>query len=181
MLFATFVIVKRLASISLLIILVCNAGGFYLYFVVELGVIKKEMRAELKKLPDEKLLRLKLSNAFFGHAKVEEDEIRINGRMYDVARTVAAAGDSVFVYCLRDEREENVLAFLAEILGKPLKERKTFPETILRFISLNYIAPVSPSVEAQAINTRPGNTPYRVLFHSPDLTHATPPPWFLSA
>lgn len=128
---------KRIVSVVVLSIFLAHFAGFYIYFIVQLKQVRKEMRSKLKVLPVEELELIRLSSQQFKKAKVEEDEIRVNDKMYDIAR-VEKRGDLLLVYCIHDEAEDNILAFLDKILGSPLKD-KSVPTGVLQFFSLNYL------------------------------------------
>ena len=97
------------------------------------------MKAELMKLPTEKLELIKLTSADFKKAHVEEHEIKVNGKMYDIAR-IEITGDDYFVYCLHDKGEDSLLAFLDKMLSLPLKDKKALPQ-VLKFASLTFLLP----------------------------------------
>ena len=65
----------------MLVILLVNGTGFYVYYILQLRIIKAEMRQALKLRPDNELEILNLSQKQFENALVEEDEIRIAGKM----------------------------------------------------------------------------------------------------
>lgn len=134
--------VKRIYAILIFAILMTNAAGFYVYYAVQLQQIRAEMREALKHLPDHALEVLTLSRAAYNAAKVEEHEVQVNGKMYDVARIVITR-DSVTVYGLHDAKEDNLVALLEEIISKPLKDRRSMPASILDFISLMFVQPVN--------------------------------------
>lgn len=103
------------------------------------------MRAELKNLRAEKLELIKLTSAEFKKVRVEEHEVKVNGKMYDIAR-IEIKGDDYYVYCLHDEAEDSLLALLDKILSLPLKD-KNAPAQVLKFSSLIFILPAVQSVQ----------------------------------
>lgn len=98
-----------------------------------------EMRARLKGLSPEELELIILSPEEYQSVKVEEDEIKVDGNMYDIA-WVEEENQTVRVFCLHDKGEDNLLAFMNKILTVPLKDGKV-PHQILKFISLSFIVP----------------------------------------
>ncbi len=122
----------------ILVILWINSAGFYLYYFVQMRQIRLEMKAKLRSLPPDQLEALVLSLTDFNCARVEEHEIRVDGRMYDIARTIMD-GDSVRVFCIHDEKEDNLLALLNDVIGKPMERRSTLPEPVLQFIAMNFV------------------------------------------
>ena len=62
------------------------------------------MKAKLRTLPDEELEILVMRQENFNKARVEEDEMEVLGKMYDIAR-IKESGDTVIVYALQDAEE----------------------------------------------------------------------------
>lgn len=128
---------KKSLSVVVLSIFLVHFAGFYIYFFVQLRQVRQEMRLKLKAFPEEKLELIKLSAAEYQKAKVEDHEIKVDGKMYDIAR-VEKQEEQIFVYCVHDAAEDNLLAFLDKILSLPLKD-KNIPSDVLQFFSLNYL------------------------------------------
>jgi hypothetical protein len=127
--------VKRPASITFLLILLLNLVGGYVYFGVRLVQIHKEMRAELRQKDDSELEKIVLPIKEYKKALVEDDEMELNDRMYDIART-EIKGDSIIVYCLHDENEDNLLVLLDSILTNSSNDKKPVPSSLLDFVNL---------------------------------------------
>jgi hypothetical protein len=125
-------------AIVMLMILLANGAGFYVYYSLQLRQIRVEMRQALKLLPDHELQVLTLTRTEFEEALVEEDEVKVKGKMYDIAR-IQAEGDVITIYGLHDEKEDNLFALLREIIGKPIKDRSAMPSQVIQFLSLNFI------------------------------------------
>jgi hypothetical protein len=129
---------KRLPAIFILTILMVNAAGFYVYYVVQLNQIRSEMRHALKFLPDDQLTVLKLTKEEYEESRVDEHEVKVHGKMYDIAR-IQVKGDSLIISALHDEKEDNLMALLGEIISKPLKNDQPVPSSVIQFITLNFI------------------------------------------
>lgn len=133
------------------------------------------MKAKLKNLPDEKLEVFTLHLEDFNKAKVEEDELQVNDKMYDIAR-VKLSGDSVIVYTLHDAAEDNLLAFLDEVVKRPLREKQSTPAQILQFISLTFLPPGEHELSAlQALTIAP-STNYVLIDFFCSRSIESPPP-----
>lgn len=126
---------KRLASIVFLLILFLNLVGAYVYFGVRMVQIRKEMRAELRQMDESELDKIILTIKEYKEALVEDDEMELNNRMYDIART-ELQGDRIIVYCLHDENEDNLLVLLDSILSNSSKDKKPIPSSLLGFVNL---------------------------------------------
>ncbi len=137
---------KRYFSISLLLFLLANMAGFYVYFYFRLGQIRQEMRASITDSP-EKLQKISLSTAQYENAKKGEDEIEWHGELYDVAKIEVNEG-RVTVFALHDEAETNLFAFLNQVVNAATQDDKTPPVSLLHYLSLVFtvpsIVPVAP-------------------------------------
>ena len=165
---------KKALSVVILIIFLAHFAGFYIYFFTQLQVVRQEMRAKLKELPPEELELITLSVNEYQKAKVEEHEIKVGGKMYDIARIVEKNGN-VLVYCLHDKAEDSLLAFLDKILKLPLKDKKTSPQ-LVKFTLLSYILPLTFSWDNSATNLFNNFTQYHLHFSSFFPSLESPPP-----
>jgi hypothetical protein len=132
--------VRKFSAILILSILLVNAAGFYAYYIVQLQQIHMEMRKTLRLLPDGELEILRLSKKEYAEARVDEHEVKVHGKMYDIARKKFSE-DSVVVYALHDEKEDHLLLLLEEIISKPLKDRSSMPVAIVQFLTLLFVQP----------------------------------------
>jgi uncharacterized membrane protein len=166
---------RRWLSIFLLVLLAANFTGGYFYFVVRSLQIKHEMRALLKTLPEDKLIRISLTKREFERVRVEEHEIKINGKMYDIAR-VKLEGEIFHVYCVHDEAEDNLLSFLNNVLIRLQNDSTQLPVSVSAFAMLLFIA-TEFTFEFQNIELeRLMPTPYRQNHFFVSLTIGVPPP-----
>lgn len=98
------------------------------------------MRKALQERPDNELEKLILTQAEFEEAKVEEHEIKVHGKMYDIAR-VRAEGDKLKIFCLHDAKEDNLIAFLDELVTRPIDKTNSMATSAFQFLSLIFIVP----------------------------------------
>jgi hypothetical protein len=131
--------VRKSSAITFLILLLANGLGFYAYYFFELWQIKKEMRESLKTLPDENLEVLALTMEQYHDALVEDWEIKVDGKMYDVAR-VSREDGVIKVFGLHDAKEDNLFLLLGEIIAKPLHTNHKIPSIAVAYLSLIFIA-----------------------------------------
>jgi hypothetical protein len=131
--------VRKLSAFVFLVLLLANGLGFYVFYFIELHQIKMEMRESLKAYPDEKLEILTLSYEEYQNAKVEEGEIKVRGKMYDVAR-ISQTGEIVTVLCLHDAHEDNLANLLGEIIAKPLDGDHKVPPIVVAYMGLIFIS-----------------------------------------
>lgn len=121
-------------------------SGAYLFFGAQVVIHRQEMRARVRQLPDGALTRLELSDAAWEKAHIEEDELELDGRMWDIAR-VAREGNRWVVFAIRDAHEENLWSWLEWLLQAegdskhpPLPLIKLFAS---KFVPSQIIVPVN--------------------------------------
>ncbi|MFM7195741.1 MAG: hypothetical protein ACKOYP_13310, partial [Bacteroidota bacterium] len=122
-----------------------NLAGFYGYFLVRLQEIHAEARAALRNLPESKLQRFEFSSDTYRKLIVEDGEIRVNGRMHDIART-EYTGTSVIVWALHDEAEDNLFAFINKVTDNARGDDQQAPSGLTRFLSLHFLQPILPAL-----------------------------------
>ena len=112
--------------------------GGYVYFSIRLWQIKEEMRAQLQSLPNDQLEILSLGTEEYLNARVDAHEIKVEGKMYDVAR-IKKEGDLVIVFCVHDTKEDSLLGYLDRILSNLENDNQTPPHAVVHFSLLHYI------------------------------------------
>jgi len=159
----------------LLLLLLANFAGGYVYFFMRATQIKRDMRELLKNLPDDELERIILTHEEFKTARVEDHEIKVDGKMYDIAR-IETAGETLHVYCVHDEDEDNLLSFLDAVLNNIQQDKKPVPHSITQFSGLHYL-PVNINI---SLNTSATEIDHCVLYTRSDyellLPVIIPPP-----
>ncbi len=174
LLFTNFALVKKLIGIVFLSVILLQVAGSYFYFIVRLSAIRQEMRDQLKDKPDHELTLLTLTPGQFRKAKVDDHEVKVNGMMYDIARLVVKQ-DLVYIYALHDEAEDNLLAFLNEMVKRSTKDKKPVPSSLLHLLTLQFVIHenITPSNFGVLIDHI---TPYRACSSSFNSGIETPPP-----
>lgn len=129
---------KRWVAILFLSFFALNFAGIYVYFALRLIHIRQEMRAALKAMPSERLTKLEMTEAEFRQSRVEDHEIKVAGKMYDIARMEAENGN-IIVWCLHDEAEDTLLGFLDAVTNRAHHDRQTLPPSVVEFLTLTYL------------------------------------------
>jgi hypothetical protein len=130
--------VKKIASIFFLLLILAHVAGSYVYFISRLISIHQEMKLKLREKSDEELTRFTFTTNEFKKVKVEEDEIKVGGKMYDVAR-VKNSGKIVIVFALADEAEDGLLSFLNEITKRSGSDKKPLPLQLRQLLSIVFL------------------------------------------
>ena len=130
---------KKLFAILFVSVFLLHVAGVYTYFGVRLMAIHQEMKAKLKALPTEQLEKIILSKTDFKKINLEEDELELDGRMYDVAK-IEEKGNEFILYALHDVNEDSLLSLLDEMVKRSSNDKKPVPSQLLQFLSLIFIS-----------------------------------------
>lgn len=165
---------KKLFAIGLVSLFLLHFAGVYTYFGVRLIAIRQEMRELLKATPDQKLELIQLTKSEYQKFLHEEDELELNGKMYDVARVDVKDG-VYFVYALHDGAEDNLLGFLDEILKRSSSDKKPVPSQLVSFMTWVYL-PVHNDFKFSSELISKGTTPYLDFYAAISSVIESPPP-----
>ncbi len=158
-----------------LLVFVIHFVGVYIYFVVTLQRIHSEKRAMIRSLPLEKLQRLEFTLVSYEKAKVDEHEVKVNGKMFDIGR-IEFQEDKVVVYALQDADEDSLLAFLNKVTTQTSQNNTRAPSQFTQFISLLFVVPPGISVNAPCMSHETSLTKYFFTECSFVAALVTPPP-----
>lgn len=132
--------VKRIVSIIVLSALLAHLMGAYVYFVVRQGQIRQEMRRLIGTLPEEGLETFTFTLEEYKRVRVNDFEVKIDGRMYDHGQPEFKGG-KVTLYARHDAAEDNLIGFITEILNSTAEDNSPIPSQLLNFFSLAYLSP----------------------------------------
>ena len=133
------------------------------------------MRSKLKELPAGQLEVLHLSATDYQRLAIGNDEIEVNGKMYDVAR-VKIKKDNVIIYCLHDSSEDNLLSFLDQVLKNAAEDSQQASSSLFQFNFLSFVLPSDYKVENPSVNIFHPFTSYFIGDASFIISLSTPPP-----
>lgn len=129
---------RRRLLLLFLFPLLLQAGGFYAYFAVRLMINRQEMRIRLRHLPDALLTRFELTEVAWNQAHVEEDELEIQGAMWDIARAEYHGGKWI-VFALRDTQEESLWGWLEGLIQQPDDDGAGPPMQLIKLIASKFL------------------------------------------
>jgi hypothetical protein len=129
---------KKIFAIAIVSLFLLHYAGFYAYFGARLMSIRYDMKNKLKELPEEKLEKIVLSKNDFAKIDFDEDELELNGKMYDIAKIIER-GDQFIIHALHDASEDNLLSFLDEMVKRSNNDKKPVPSQLLEFFSLVFL------------------------------------------
>lgn len=150
-------------------------AGFYVYFVFRLEAIHEESKAALFKESASEFERFELSVEAYEDALVEENEIKINDRMYDVAKVKYYHG-SVILFARHDAAEDDLLLFIKEVLQNASSDEKPTPGILTSFLSLQFLKSDFPQFKILDADSITHCTFYLSLFNTLSPIGLTPPP-----
>jgi hypothetical protein len=157
-------------------IMLFNGAGFYVYYALQLYRIKNEMRAALAERPDNELQLLKVTRAQFEEALIEENEIRVEEKTYDIAR-IKKIGDSLYVYCMHDQAEDDLFSTISKLVADPLKNQNAIPKSVIKFMSLVFLIPLNETHFKIGEDLVENNIAKELSKSSLTLSVECPPPW----
>jgi len=128
---------KRLFSFLILMLLLVNLAGFYGYFIIRLQEIHEDSREAISTLPESALQKFHFTKAEFLSILLDEREIKVDGKMYDIAYIRNFEG-GLMVFALHDEAEDDLLAFINEVMSNASKDGK-IPSVFSHFIALQFV------------------------------------------
>jgi hypothetical protein len=166
---------KRWMALFLFLLVWIQVAGIYLFFVVRLAQVHEESRDRLKEKPLEELERLELTEAEYAEARVNDREVKLNGKMYDIGRMEREPG-KVILYAEQDEAEDDLLAFVEEIWKNSQQDQKPVPSFVTHLFTSIYLLP-NPVTGVGRVGEE--IIPFSIsVNHYPSLilTKDTPPP-----
>ncbi len=110
---------KKCVSILVLALMLYNIMGYYLAYLAMVQQTKEEMRetlADNDETQDLIVVKLPYVNGKIEQKDfelIDEDEFRLDGKMYDIART-EIRDNSIYFYCLNDKKEDAINFALAK-------------------------------------------------------------------
>lgn len=170
---------KKVIPILLTFLILLNSIGYILIYLDRLASNKLEIRTILKSdRYSSHLLKLKFTRLeYYRNLNwKEENEFEYKGEMYDVAR-IDINGNSVFIYCIRDEMEEQLIANFEKVTGTNSARDKIASSPRVLQTNLHLLAIQNEIFSFERINDGilyQGN--YLNNYHSIRLKSPTPPP-----
>lgn len=130
---------KKIVSFLILSVFLTHFVGFYAYFVVRQSQIRHEMRATIGSLPNDQFEVFELEIEAYQKIKVNEHEVKIDGKMYDHSSPKIENG-KIILFAKHDKAEDNLLSFLNEVINRAENDSKPTPSVLMNFLTLNFIS-----------------------------------------
>jgi len=174
---------KAVISVIMSLILLFSSGGLFLTFIIKQTVIRSEIRNRIKSgLPKNSLTIIKKHK---NEAEqnillkwLREKEFSYNGKMFDVVSR-EIHGDSVWYYCLLDEKETGLFSKMKLLTHNELNNDKNFMGLLAkmhRYLAQNFLNEISDKPiyiqDPKIVRFTSYSFSVKIYVDSPD----TPPP-----
>ena len=172
---------KKLAVIVVLFLFLANTIGCFIVFRYNQYLVQQEMVARIRNGAfHEKIVTLKIIHPEqdIEFCRIKDSEFSYYGKMYDMVAQFKK-GDTTFLYCLHDNKEEDLLADYSRYLRRNGdSSRRDNPVLTMLYSLFTQALIQNPSLAIQGAGTK---------FHFPIsnqiilpvyLAHSAPPPKF---
>jgi hypothetical protein len=106
---------KKVFALSVLFFILFNTMGYYILFELDKLMVKKEMKARISEgAKDMVCLKIEGGEKNLSFQRLDKNEIRFNGRLYDVVREIDK-GDLKLIFCIPDTKEDQLYSGLKRI------------------------------------------------------------------
>ena len=105
---------RKVVAFILLLMFLFNSMGYYFLFQFHKYEVSRNRQLSDRFSPDLVVLTVSNIDKTAGFKRIDENEIRLNGKLYDVIKEVRKGSLSVF-YCFRDTKEENILIAMKNV------------------------------------------------------------------
>ncbi len=160
--------------IPLLLIILLQSGGISLYYKIQQSLAHNQAHHKLHK-KNTRFHKLTLTLSEYHHSKVEHDEIRLNGKMYDV-KSAKIVGNTVELQVIHDTEEETMFKEIRKFFDRTNQPNSQFNHHLQLLLTLSYLPPSYPIwVLTSSFSKSVFNTPAPTIL-SGYISLATPPP-----
>lgn len=165
------------SAVFLLGIILLNLFGFYLSFFVSRGCVQMQVAKRMTTVRRSALEQFEFSFADYkqlARPDGDEDELMINGAMYDVKSTEVKSG-KVVVYAKRDTAETNLIAkFLTVFDNGPSSDNET-TALLIKVMQQDFVWEYS-SIVIKSPGCYKYFSLFNISFSSRNSTQLSPPP-----
>lgn len=174
---------KRLFSISILLVLTLNITGVFFVFKIQQYKVRKEIKHLIKAgIPENELHEFHLSNKDYEQLNwVRPDiEFQKGNEMFDIVRA-ETKGDSILLHCVNDKEEAVLFAQLDELIQKKMEKESKAPNSpinkVFKILKLVYVTSnFKDSLAFLVVKELHHFSDLKYLYSSPYLEVLSPPP-----
>lgn len=141
-------LLKKLIVTILLSVFAFNFAGFAVLFFAEQHIIYFEMNEKIKEEKNLETITLSKNEAK-QYLCDDDEELNINGKMYDIARQ-EDKGDKIIFYCINDEKEEHLFAKLESFFDFKDRTKDSDGKMELQFVKFLTLVMFIPAAQTPA-------------------------------
>jgi hypothetical protein len=156
------------------VVLLLQGGGFMFLLLFQQLALKAEMHAEIQN-GSLKLEQIELSLSDYQNALVDDGELSLNDKMYDIKSKVVI-NDRVLLTVVNDIREENIIQEMKDFLRRTCRNNKSLPERSTQLFLLSYIGASHTGILFSNFCSDLPATDHSILFVNISAEVFTPPP-----
>ena len=118
-----------------------QSGGLLLFYQVQQYFVQYRMQQALN-CNTSRFQKLTLTLDDFQNSKINNNEISLNGKMYDI-KSIKTSDDTVELIVLNDTEEESIIEIIKRIVGNENQQNRVLPNKLIQLLSLIYLSTTS--------------------------------------
>ena len=154
-----------------------QSGSLLFLYMVQQTYIQYEMQ-QLIYTKNSTHYTFVLSKNEFEENSINENEILLNGSLYDII-SLKITGDKIEIVAFHDEEEEIVLLSIKAAIDNNSGENKSLPNPITRMITMIFISPDIFYSPVLTITKQLSYIDFSIAVSTVKSETASPPPWFI--
>lgn len=128
----------------LLTILLLQAGGLLFLFHVQQARVQKAALHQLDSNSGN-TEKLTLSPEEFYSARINDHELRLNGKLYDFKR-FSCSGEKIILHVFHDASEEDIIDWIKALANAGGNQQSELPAHLVKLLTTTYLSTHSESV-----------------------------------
>jgi hypothetical protein len=156
------------------ILLFFQSGGLLLFFKMGQHIHQSKMDRMLER-QNTRMEHFTISREAFTISRISENEISVNGKMYDIW-SYSVKGTSVNIVAARDRDEESIIKVLKNTMKTSNNKDESLLVKIVKLLSLDYTMPFSSEASILKFSANKLLPLISEFLHSRIADILTPPP-----
>ena len=130
---------KKIGYLILITIIFLQTGGVLVIYKMHQSLARGEMHTILN-CNDTQYEKLTLSMVDYQKAKIDANEILIQGKLYDI-KSIILIGGNANLLIIHDSLEEKILKKIKDFITGNHQSNKKLPYQLLKFLSMKFLPP----------------------------------------
>jgi hypothetical protein len=131
---------KKIVYIGLFILLLLQAGGLLFIYKLEQGCVRRQM-AELVTRSDAQFTRLVMPVSQYENSRIGDDELRFDGKLYDV-KSAVVTDNTVELLVLVDTEETEVVTRISSLEHRSAPQSDQVIYKLFELMAAAYTCPL---------------------------------------